>query len=35
MNARNDIQQHAQTVSRRLASFTTHLQLSDVPQSVR
>ncbi|SAK69344.1 MmgE/PrpD family protein [Caballeronia catudaia] len=35
MNARHDIQQRAQSVSQRLAAFTTHLQLSDVPQSVR
>ncbi|CAL8480412.1 MmgE/PrpD family protein [Caballeronia sp. S22] len=35
MNARNEIRQQAQTVSQRLASFTTHLQLSDVPERVR
>jgi 2-methylcitrate dehydratase PrpD len=33
MNARHELQQ--QTVSHRLAQFTTHLKLDDVPQAVR
>ncbi len=33
MNARNELKQ--QTVSHRLAQFTTHLKLEDVPQAVR
>ncbi|WP_109478855.1 MmgE/PrpD family protein [Paraburkholderia sp. C35] len=35
MNARNEMQQQAHTISQRLAAFTTRLQLNDVPRDVR
>ncbi|MBN3763479.1 MmgE/PrpD family protein [Burkholderia sp. Ac-20365] len=35
MNARNEMQQQAQTISQQLAAFTTRLQLEDVPRDVR
>ncbi|AXF01766.1 MmgE/PrpD family protein [Paraburkholderia hospita] len=35
MNSRHSIQLQAQTISQRLAAFTTHLKLDEVPQDVR